>query len=248
MINFSAISNNSLIGKFLRGILKLVPKNLILPILQGRLKGKKWVIGSGAFGYWLGTYELEKQKFFEKVVKKDDVVYDIGANVGFYTLLASELIGPNGRVFAFEPLPRNIFYLKKHIKLNKLNNIAIIEAAVSDKKGVLNFSEYESNATGRLGKEGQLKVSSVVLDDLLKDGKILPPNVLKIDVEGAEAEVLKGAGDILSKHRPDIFLSIHDKRDFNDYFDFFKKLGYNLRSVTDRNMRETGEVFVSFNK
>lgn len=139
MINFSAISNKSLIGKILRLCLLLIPGNATVKILQGPLKGKKWFKNSGVNGYWLGTYELEKQKFFEKTVKKGNVIYDIGANVGFYTLLAAELIGEEGKIFAFEPLPRNIFYLKKHIKINKFNNIVVIEAAVSDKKENLVF-------------------------------------------------------------------------------------------------------------
>jgi hypothetical protein len=119
MIDFSKISKKSLIGKFLRRILKLIPPNSVLPILQGKLRGTKWIIGSGVFSYQLGCYEAEKQKAFIKQVKSGDVFYDIGAHIGFYTLLASKLIGDRGRVYAFEPLPRNIFYLKKHISLNK---------------------------------------------------------------------------------------------------------------------------------
>ena len=113
MINFSKILADSFIGKVLRKILKIIPPNFVLPILQGRLRGKKWVIGSGVFGYWLGTYEFEKQKLFTKTVKKGDIVFDVGAQAGFYSLLAAELIGEKGKVFAFEPMPDNISYLKK---------------------------------------------------------------------------------------------------------------------------------------
>lgn len=244
MINFSIISNNSLIGKFLRGILKLIPKETILPILQGKLMGKKWIISSGVFGYWLGTYELEKQKKFQQIVKKGDIVYDIGANVGFYTLLSAELAGEGGKVFAFEPLPKNIFYLKKHIKINKFNNVIVIEAGVSDKKGKLNFIKGENNAVGRLNEKGQLKVISVVLDDLLKGGEILPPKVLKIDVEGAEALVLKGGQLILKKYHPLIFLSLHGKTARKECFSILKDCGYVLKSIEDFNASENNEVFI----
>jgi len=232
MINFSAISQDSLLGKFLRGILKLIPKNAVLPILQGKLKGKKWIIGSGVFGYWLGTYELEKQKLFGKIVKKGDVVYDVGAHVGFYTLLAAELVGPNGKVFAFEPLPRNIFYLKKHIKINKCNNVEIIEAAVSDKEGETNFLESEST-TSRLDQKGSLKVKTVSLDNLWREGKVLPPDLIKIDVEGAELEVLKGAKDLIETKKPTIFLSVHTKDIRKKCHQFLMMNGYNLDGSTE---------------
>ena len=115
MTNFSSICTKSLIGRFLRSLLKLIPNNVILPIIQGPLRGKKWIKGSGDNGYWLGSYELEKQQLFTKFVKNNDVVYDIGAHVGFYTLLASMLVG-DGRVYAFEPDPENFKILEKNIK------------------------------------------------------------------------------------------------------------------------------------
>jgi hypothetical protein len=110
MIDFSKISKNLAIGKFLRMILGAIPSDMTLFVLQGKLKGKKWIRGAGVHGYWLGTYELKKQEAFEKAVKKGDVVFDIGAHAGFYALLASSLVGESGKVFAFEPLPRNVFF------------------------------------------------------------------------------------------------------------------------------------------
>ncbi|MBI5305975.1 FkbM family methyltransferase [Candidatus Wolfebacteria bacterium] len=247
MINFSVISNKSLIGKILRSCLLLIPKNATVRILQGKLKGKKWIKGSGDNGYWLGTYELEKQKLFEKVVKKGNVVYDIGANVGFYSLLAAEIVGPLGKVFSFEPAPRNVFYLKKHIKINKFNNVVVIEAAVSDKKGEFSFFEYESNASGRLSEEGQLKVASVILDDLLKDGKILPPNVLKIDVEGAEFLVLKGAKNILNKYHPIVLLALDSHKTREDCLNLLLSFGYEILPIGSKDLRTTQEIIAKKN-
>ena len=79
-----------------------------IPIFQGKLRGKKWIVGSGEHGYWLGSYEMDKRLAFEKEILPDSVIYDIGANVGFYSLLAAEMTGEKGHVYAFEPLPRNI--------------------------------------------------------------------------------------------------------------------------------------------
>jgi len=112
MINFSSISEGSLPGKLLRGGLKLIPNAVVVRIMQGHLKGKKWIKGSGVNGYWLGTYELAQQKIFQKYMKEGNVVFDIGAHVGFYTLLATQLVGKKGKVFSFEPNPRNIIFLR----------------------------------------------------------------------------------------------------------------------------------------
>jgi len=70
MLNFSKISSDSIIGKFLRFPLKLLPQNMIVPIIQGKLRGKKWIVGSSNHGCWLGSYEYEKQVLFSKIVQE----------------------------------------------------------------------------------------------------------------------------------------------------------------------------------
>src|ERR1700745_973314 len=102
MPNLSGISNLTMIGKLLRAPLRLIPRSTVLPILQGPLRGKKWTAGSGSHGCWLGSYEYHKQRALQQELKVGNVVYDIGANVGFYTLLASVMIGDTGYVYSFE--------------------------------------------------------------------------------------------------------------------------------------------------
>ncbi len=75
-------------------------------VVQGPLRGKRWIAGSSNHGCWLGSYELAKQRKVIELVRPGMVCWDVGAHVGFYTLLFAELVGPLGRVFAFEPLPR----------------------------------------------------------------------------------------------------------------------------------------------
>src|SRR5579862_7724955 len=108
LANLSGISRKSWLGKLLRAPLRLIPRSAVLPILQGPLRGKKWVVGSGNHGCWLGSYEHDKQSLFQKTVRTGDIVYDVGANAGFYSLLASVLVGEKGQVYAFEPLPANL--------------------------------------------------------------------------------------------------------------------------------------------
>jgi hypothetical protein len=150
MVNFSAISSRSRMGKLLRLPLRLLPSNAVLPILQGRLKGKKWIVGSSVHGCWLGSYEFDKQRLFEQTVTRGSVVFDIGAHVGFYTLLSSVLVGTVGKVFAFEPVPRNLHYLYEHLRFNDATNVTVTEAAVADACGTTLFDESANSATGHL--------------------------------------------------------------------------------------------------
>ncbi len=107
-VNFSSISNRSLAGRALRIPLRLIPANAPVPILQGPLRGKLWVKGSSDNGCWLGSFEHDKQRLMSSMLQPGDTMFDVGANVGYYTLLASHRVGPDGRVIAFEPLPANV--------------------------------------------------------------------------------------------------------------------------------------------
>lgn len=241
-IDFSGISNKTLIGKFLRLPLKFIPKDTVFPILQGKLKGKKWIVGSGNHGYWLGSFESKKRILFEKSVVKGSVVYDVGANVGFYTLLASFLVGDSGKVYAFEPVPENILYLNKHIKLNNASNVVVIEAAVSDQSGELNFKENVDSTQGSLSPEGSLVVKSVKLDDLAEKGSISIPQYIKIDVEGGEMLVLKGAKNILKRFHPTIFLATHGNDIHEECLNFLKLLGYKIEGIGNQDINKTDEI------
>ncbi|MCL4541897.1 MAG: FkbM family methyltransferase [Chloroflexi bacterium] len=155
----------------------------MVPILLGKLRGKRWITGSHIHGCWLGVYELAKRRVFERMVKPGMVVFDIGANAGFYTLLASTLVGEGGKVYAFEPVPRNLHYLRRHLALNAVHNVTVLEAAVSDRDGFLAFRESLDGAQGKIDEGGSLTVHSVTLDRLVDDSTILPPSCLKIDKE-----------------------------------------------------------------
>ncbi len=233
-MNLSNISNETAFGKVLRLPLKLIPRTAVLTIRNGPLKGKKWIAGSHTHGCWLGSYEQEKQRLFAQTVTEGSVVFDIGANVGFYTLLASVLAGPKGHVYAFEPLPRNLEYLKEHLRLNQIENVTMIEAAVADRNGVTLFNEGANSAMGHLSADGKLEVEVVALDDLISQGKIQPPDFMKLDVEGGELLVLRGAKITLPASEPDIFLATHGKQVHLQCCELLRLVGYELRSVDGR--------------
>ena len=116
----------SLIGKALRLPLRMIPSGTQMPILRGPMRGKRWIVGSTNHGCWLGIYERSKLKVFSAAIQRGYVVYDLGANVGFYSLLASVLVGSDGQVFSFEPAPRNLGLLRRHLELNRVKNCSVL--------------------------------------------------------------------------------------------------------------------------
>src|SRR5258708_40084915 len=117
-IDFSKVPRQSWIGRALRLPLRLLPAGMVVPVVQGPLRGMYWVVGSYNHGCWLGSYEQPAQQIFRKLIHEGSVVYDIGANVGFFTLLASKLSGRSGKVYAFEPVSQNRQMLQSHLELN----------------------------------------------------------------------------------------------------------------------------------
>lgn len=241
-MDFSGISNQTLIGKALRYPLKLIPQQMRILILQGQLKGKKWIVGSSQHGCWLGSYEYEKQLLFQKMISPGSIVFDLGAHVGFYTLLASVLVGSKGQVFAFEPMPKNLHYLKEHLQINQINNVTVTEAAVSEKSGVAYFEQTESSFQGHLSSQGSIRVDVVSLDELIAEGKIPTPDYIKMDVEGAEVQVLHGAKSLIEKSHPTIFLATHGDEIQRECRQFLSSLGYQLKSINGKSLEESDEI------
>lgn len=225
-MNFSSIPRTSHIGKFTRFLLRLLPRDAIIPILQGPLRGKRWIAGSGVHGYWLGSFETNKMRLFQKTIQPNAVVFDIGAHVGYYTLLASQSVGKRGRVIAFEPLPQNISYLQEHIQLNHCQNVQIFEAAVSESDGNATFSIGNSSSEGRLAVDGNLSVKTVSIDSLVEAGQIPPPHFCKIDIEGGEYEALLGALQTITQYQPIIFVALHTEKARENCFRLLQEHGY----------------------
>lgn len=245
-IGFSNISRKGLIGRLARAPLALIPKGAVMPIMQGPLKGRKWIAGSHVHGCWLGSYELDKQLLFARTIKPNDVIFDIGANVGFYTLLSSLLAGPGGKVFAFEPSPRNQTLLARHIKINRLDNVTVFPVAVADHEGEAMFDFGSNPAQGKVSNSGSLKVRLVALDDLFASGQTSRPTLMKIDVEGAEGMVLRGARNLItSGPRPTIFLATHGKEVHAECLSILKDYGYEVAAAEGGDVNATDELIAT---
>lgn len=155
--------------------------------------------------YWSGTIEEGVQNALADVLRPGDVFWDVGAHIGFFTMLAARLVGEDGQVHAFEPLGTNRARLERGIELNGLGTVTVHATAVADSGGERMLYESPSTSMWSLvapaGGSG-VTVPTATLDEL---SRTLPrPRAIKIDVEGAEVDVLRGGLRLLAEVRPTV--------------------------------------------
>jgi FkbM family methyltransferase len=225
-------SNTSWLGRLLRLPLRAIPQHAVLPILAGPSRGLKWIAGAGPKSNWLGINEVNKRRRFVREVQIGHTVYDIGANVGSYTLLAARLVGPDGSVVAVEPLPANLRYLERHVQLNDLENVHIVAAAATDRVQTLRFQGTPDRVTSHIAVDGDIIVDGTTVDDLVGAG-MGAPDVIKIDVEGAEGDVLRGASRTLASKRPIVFLATHGNAVFEECRAILESADYAVEAIPD---------------
>jgi FkbM family methyltransferase len=235
-------SHTTFVGSLLRLPLRAIPASAKVRILAGPLRGAVWIRGSATHKCWLGVYEHKKAKLFADHVNPGNSVFDVGAHVGFYTILAARRTGSHGEVAAFEPLSRNVDFLRRHVDLNKLSNVTVVQAAVAESDGSSGFSTSESFFEGHLDERGAVHVQTVSLDTFVEARNVRPPNVIKIDVEGAELEVLKGAKRVLASARPIIFVATHDGHVHRACCSFLSSMRYSVTPIDTDMINASREV------
>ena len=228
-------------GRFLFG--KVLPR-AAYPVVSGPMRGTKFILGAlageggGASVYFNGM-ETEQTAMMLAELGAGKVFFDIGANVGYYTILASRAVGRAGSVVAFEPVVRNLVFLQRHVDLNRAANVKILPFALSEKNSIASFSLGNNSAMGHLvesngasnGKNNDLVyVPTVSLDEIAAKLN-LAPDVMKIDVEGAEMDVFRGGRETLAKAKPVIFLSTHSPQLRRECLDFLGEIGYKTESL-----------------
>ena len=186
----------------------------ILPcggVLKGFRMRVDWQLHR-SFAY--GSWEPEVVRSIQDHVQLGTRVLDIGAQSGFYSLLLSRLVGPEGMVFAFEPLPANFRILEENLRLNSIQNVTIRREAVSDFSGNISFDfprQEVSLIAGPLLESdnlGTFQVPAISLDDFFRQtGQ--PIQFIKMDVEGAETAVLRGAVQTLKAFHPSMVVELH---------------------------------------
>ena len=224
-------------------------RRLWLPIVQGPLRGQRWCPASGGklVRVLMGTYEKEQTALFLQSVRRGDVVLDIGAACGYYTLLAAQLTGPTGRVVSFEPDPRNVAFLQQHVTLNRLPQTTVLQLALAEQSGRARFGGGTGTGTGRLCDNGAFDVTVRRLDDIAAQLNLSPTH-LKIDVEGAELQVLRGGEQTIRTQRPTLFLSLHPAAAPNlreNCYDLLARWGYDLQPILGDDLAKSTELFVT---
>jgi len=155
-----------------------------------------------------GIFEPFETNLVKKAVRKGSVVLDIGANIGYYTLIFAKLVGEQGKVFAFEPEPFNFKLLKKNVEINNYQNVILQNSAVSNNNGKTKlYLSQEQSGTHRIFpshicSNNYVEVEMVRLDDYFKKNVLAEKiSFIKIDVEGAELGVLKGMKSLLELNK-----------------------------------------------
>lgn len=214
-------------GKLIRLILNRIPKSHVAKVRGGLNKGSRWVVGTSIHRCWLGSYEVDKQAMLERLMNLGMVVWDVGANAGFYTLALSRLTGPAGHVYAFEPLGANVKNLIRHVHLNRLTNTTVVQCALGGANELCGFDTSISHQKGFLSEHrNDYLVPCFTADGFLRSRPDAVPALLKIDVEGAESRMLEGARQLLTEHRPIVVLALHGQDQVKRCYQILQDCGY----------------------
>ena len=200
---------------FYRVLIKIIPKRLIL-----KIDNQKILVTTNDFGVsrrliLFGEHVPAITNFIKNEIKDGMVVVDVGANIGFYTLLASKRVG-DGKVYAFEPDPRCFDLLRENVQINNYENTQCIQEALAEKSGVLSIyldelvlssttisrQNLENNLSTNTKYSGDLEVKKTTLDDYFKDiNENRNLDFLKMNIQGAEGLVIAGAEETLKKSK-----------------------------------------------
>lgn len=193
--------------------------------------------------FWLGTYEPDLQSAIADLVKPGMVAYDLGANIGYFSLLLARTVGHAGKVFAFEALPANIERLNRNVRLNSLEDtITVVPAAVVDRSQPIHFLLGPSGRMGKVeGSSGRhstdyqdvITVDGIALDDFAYKENHSEPAVIKMDIEGGEVLALPGMRRVLGQARPLMFLELHGEEAAQAAWQELTNTDYRIAAITN---------------
>lgn len=202
-------------------------------ILAGPLRGTSF---AGGLAHRLGIYEIELQRHLARVVAAGSTVLDVGAHLGFVSLLAARLVGERGLVVAFEPLPANAALLIANIEANAFARgvVRVVQKAVGDHDGPVVFADTAGSSprAARVSSNRPgLELPMTRLDEIELP---LQKAVLKIDVEGAAGPALVGGMRLIERARPPAVIEIHDPEEERAVRTVLGELGYLLTRLPTR--------------
>ncbi len=226
------------LGPAVRSVVhKLLPRGIKLwiEIPSGLARGL-WMRVDPRFepGYLNGDYEPWLQELLRAHLKPGDCFYDVGAHTGFFSMLAARLVSEAGHVVAVEADPENAGALRGNVSRNEMRQIQLVEAAVWSEEGELVFAQASSDSNRTQGhvsatepsSAGTVRVRACTLDTLVFDSQLRRPNLVKMDVEGAEWEAFQGARRTFEEAKPKLLCEIHDPARMGDFDVFLAGFGY----------------------
>lgn len=189
--------------------------------------------------YLRGEVESATQSILQERLRPGQFFYDLGANIGLFSLLAARIVGPAGKVFSFEPDPEVAARLKRNVDRNGFTNVTIVQAGVWSTSGRRIFQPASVSSPDRgLGKFASdedavdgVALECVALDDFTASEP--PSDAIKCDVEGAEVEVLRGAEQLLRTRRPWIVCEIHSEANGRCVRELLGRAGYRVHSLDE---------------
>ncbi len=235
------------------GLNRSAPQGLSRAVVAaGGLQGAALLLDLHAEkAHWLGTYEPELQAAVRDWIRPGMVVYDVGANIGYISLLLARQAGPGGQVYAFEPLPANLERIRRNLetahsirpgeKAIAFAPVTPVAAAVVDTPGPVRFLTHASTSMGKAaGSAGrsdehyqsEIEVQGLTLDEFACGGAGHPlPQAIKMDIEGGEVLALQGMGRLLGEARPLLLLELHGPESARAAWQALGAAGYTIRRM-----------------
>lgn len=211
-----------------RRAMSLPIRAIPFPILGGPNKGSLWSLAALGRGVVTGRYEVRRFRLFERLIDEGDCVWDVGAHRGYATLIAASRVGDRGSVVAFEPASVNRWYLERHTRWNRATNVRVCPFALGASDGRSTIGGEGSSVSFAMG-EGSEPVQVRSLDSLVARRSFEKPTLIKIDVEGFEYQVLRGAREALESGLL-ILLSVHSRSAYEDCARILRETGFRIYS------------------
>lgn len=225
---------NAWFEKNYHGIYAPISGRLLL--VRNEDKHKFWIRANWDDGIIISK-KTEPAVLFVFNPKKDQVVLDIGANIGKYTILTGKKVGAQGKIIAVEPMAKTFHILQKNINENELNKIVIpLKVGISNKTGTARFY-YKEGHSGASTMTAQVSdeyddVDLTTIDEIVKEQNLNRLDWIKIDAEGLEYEVLSGASRSILQFKPVIIVEVREANK-EKVFDFFNKIKYNHEQLDE---------------
>jgi len=208
--------------------------------------------------FYFDDFEYQSFDLAMKFLKEGMIILDIGANIGLYTLLFCKKTGLSGKVFAFEPAPEAFFRLKQNVKLNNFKNCKLFNSGISNEAGMSKFYVCEDDAFNSLGNKPMAPILKTIdipvttVDEFCQKENIAKVDLIKIDTEGADYLVLKGADGLLTSENSPIVMCEYNRNMDGGYsfkvidmYNYLTETGYEIYEVNEKGTLIKFDVAIS---